>query len=226
METSEIEMSAADVEQFHAAIRKERQEARQAAQLFIDACQSGDVDALSHATHLLNTCTVGGWTFAMRTLARGIQVHRDIPPAFLTVWIQTKSMLSHFDESLVLIKGLRAIFPRYDGPPIKVFRGERFSKSKKGRVGISWTTDKAVAEAFAMDSRRCGEGGSCVIQTTAPAEAIIGSTDAVGDFYNEKEILVDRRKLTRVRIVESFSQILHDEYLASVREDFDAKVSL
>jgi len=211
-----VTLTPAQIEEWNAAIRKERSEARAAARYFVDACRSGDVGAMQEASEHFAFLAGYPWHFVMLTLGRGAPVHPDAAAAFLTIWVQTKSMLREV-EAIPLIKGLRALFPPYDGPAIKVYRGETLAKATKGKCGISWTTDPEVAEEFAKDSRQVAEGGSCVIETWAFPEAIIGSTALVGDFYNEREILIDRRRLGRIGIFKRFDPIGREEYLAHVR---------
>jgi len=45
-----------------------------------------------------------------------------------------------------------------------------------------------------------------LLKTEAPAEAVICSPMIVNDGYGEQEYLVDRRRLSRVDVVERFPQ--------------------
>ena len=65
----------------------------------------------------------------------------------------------------------------------------------------------AIAERFATGLDQMSEGGSVLLETFAPASAIIATTHAIGDHYNEREFLLDRRLLDDVRVVRRFPQL-------------------
>jgi hypothetical protein len=56
-------------------------------------------------------------------------------------------------------------------------------------------------------------GGSVVVVTDAPAEAIICAPALLGDDYGEEEFIVDRRRLRSVRVVTRHPQISIDEHI-------------
>jgi hypothetical protein len=56
-----------------------------------------------------------------------------------------------------------------------------------------------------------------VLETVAPAAAIIASTDGVGDCYGEREFLVDPARL-KVAVMRSYPQIGHEEWERILRE--------
>jgi hypothetical protein len=54
-------------------------------------------------------------------------------------------------------------------------------------------------------------GGSVLIQTLAPPDAIICAPYRLNNRYGENEYLVDRRRLDRVTVLLRFSQLSHEE---------------
>ena len=50
------------------------------------------------------------------------------------------------------------------------------------------------------------EGGSVLLEAKASSEAIISAPALLGDYYGEEEYIVDRRRLSAVKVLERFSQ--------------------
>jgi hypothetical protein len=203
-------MPSRTIDEFKAAIREERRQSRQAGADFAAACLSGDVSAFERAVYACGELTVEGWRHAFRNLLKIERVHPGIIKPFLSVWIENKSIARHFESDLPVVKALRKIFPPYTGEPVHLYRGEFHRAWKRRTYGIAWTADPEIAEKFATDTRQCSLGGSLIIETIAPPEAIIANMDAVGDYYSEREYLVDRRKLEKVRVYRRFPQLPAD----------------
>ena len=54
---------------------------------------------------------------------------------------------------------------------------------------------------------RTAKGGSVVLETLAPKEAIICKVPRTQDRYHEEEYIVDRRYLMAVKVTERFSEM-------------------
>jgi len=50
-------------------------------------------------------------------------------------------------------------------------------------------------------------GGGVVLETDAPQDAIICIVDGGDDRYGEKEVLIDRRRLTAVRVIARYEEL-------------------
>jgi hypothetical protein len=83
-----------------------------------------------------------------------------------------------------------------------LFRGDSMYNRRRRTCGLAWTESIEVARQYAEQGfcRTC-EGGSILLETTAPPEAIICATAMFGDRYAEQEYVVDRRRLTGVKVV-------------------------
>ena len=207
-------------------LRRQRSAAKAAAQAFVRACQSGDVAALYAAVDLI-TETTGGWTAAMRAVAR--QVHTVGPAireAFLHVWIESKMLPFYVDDHRALCEATRVLLAKYQGPVLRLYRGAVASERRHRTYGVAWTTDIAVAENFARQ-RQEWDGGSVVLETLAPSEAIICAIDypepftqeeiarlkrecptaQITEFHEEREYVVDRRHLNAVTVVRRYAQL-------------------
>jgi len=212
---------------FAEQLRKERRAAKAAAESFVRACRTGDVAALYAAVNLINETTVGGWTVAMRAVARQVQtVSPEIQQAFLAVWIESKVLRLYVSDDLALCAAARVLLPSYQGPGVRMFRGASAGERRQRIYGLSWTANVAVAEKFARE-RQVWRGGSVLLETLAPPEAIICAVDypepftqdeierlrseypniQITDFYEEREYVVDRRHLNDITVVRRYAQV-------------------
>jgi hypothetical protein len=192
--------------EFREKIKEERRADRRAAMAFVWACRTGNADMVDGAAHLLNEETVTGWTIAIRKIAREVsEVSPDVRSAFLSIWIQTKMLPLTVRDHRALCTAARVLLPPYSGPPLRLFRGASANERRRRTYGISWTSDLEIADNFAQE-RRCWNGGSVLLETVAPREAIICAiSEASGNLYDEREFAVDRRDLHAVRVVRRYS---------------------
>ena len=195
-----------DYGEFRERIKEERRADRRAAMAFVRACMTGNADMVDGAAHLLNEETVTGWTIAVRKIAREVsEVSPDVRSAFLPIWIQTKMLPLRVGDHQALTKAARILLPPYCGPSLRLFRGTSADERRRRTYGFSWTSDIAIAETFAQE-RRCWNGGSVLLETVAPPEAIICAIgEASGNLYDESEFAVDRRNLRAVRVLRRYA---------------------
>jgi hypothetical protein len=195
-------------EQHRSAIREERRNARACANAFVRACLSGDdPESLRASAELLSQETIGGWTIAIRKIAREVtKVSPKIQLAFLDVWIQTQVLPLKVGDHRALCVAARVLMPKYSGAPVRLYRGTAMHERRRRIYGVSWTSDIHIAEKFAQE-RRYGED-SVVLETVAPAEAIICAIgESSGHLYDENEYAVDRWRLGDVRVVKRYKDL-------------------
>jgi hypothetical protein len=194
------------VQSFRAAIAAERAADRKAADNMVRACKSGDADRFCEAVDMIHDYSVDGWRLAFKKISKLTDVSPAIQRAFLQVWVESKSIRLSIGDDLLVIAGLRVLLPNYQGPPeVLLFRGDSLRARHRRIYGMSWTDNIEIAERFASTGLcRGSEGGSVLLETLAPAAAIISTTQSIGDHYNEREFLVDRRRLGRVKVVRRF----------------------
>jgi hypothetical protein len=133
--------------------------------------------------------------------------HLDPPAQFrqkcLRLWMaHGDSFRSDVNNDLVLIKLLRVMLPKYTGPACTLFRGETMWSRRRRTYGMAWTADVGVAIDFANRWYRQSTGGSVVLKTHAPTDAIICAPGLIDNAYGEHEYVVDRRRLGRVEVVD------------------------
>ena len=190
---------------FRARIREENERERAAVRGFVDTAVSGDVKGFIRSIDEVAKMFV--WTEAMRAITRQPAVSEEIRTCFLWPWLTYGNALRNVvSDDKVLLNGLRALLPSYNGPPKRLYRGDSFYNRKRRTYGCSWSADKEVAEAFARGIYQTFNGGSVLLETVAPPAAIICAPSLIDDSYAEDEYVVDRRRLAHVRVIARFSQ--------------------
>jgi hypothetical protein len=145
----------------------------------------------------------GGWRRAFRSVA-GISLPEETKHIFLSIWLRYGDHIRlECGSDLDLIIGLRAILPPYEGSMVHLYRGEGVFNRRRRTYGLSWSADREVADSFAKGIWRQTQGGSVLLETVAPADAIICTSDDFG----ESEFLVDRRRLHRVFVLQRYSEL-------------------
>jgi hypothetical protein len=192
-------------------LKAERRQDRQAAGTFIRFCAEGDVEGLHRAAHWLDESNCDAWRFAMLGVARLPDVSEEIKQAFVCIWVPHKMLALTVGSRPVLARALRLLMPRnYSGPPLTLYRGTTARERRNRHYNFSWTTDPALARTFAENWARpkpagyTGHdwgGGGVVLQTVAPAEAILLVRER-SDYYDENEVVVDPYKLGKVIVRE------------------------
>jgi hypothetical protein len=160
------------------------------------------------AVDRINAFSTGGWTEAMRMIAREVpKVTSEIQQWFLWVWVQSKMLPLTVGDHKALCAAARVLMPAYNGGPVHLFRGACGGERRHRIYGVSWTTDIKIAEEFAQE-RREWPGGGVVLETIADPTAIICAIgEASGHLYEENEYAVDRRYLSSVKVVRRYPQI-------------------
>lgn len=196
--------------ELEAAMRK----ARQAVTDFTQGAASGNAELMvaSFAALDYGKYDGGGWARAMRAASRLKRVPRATREGFLRVYIAHGDHIRQECNDLDLADGLRALLPAYRGAAVRLYRGESARNRARRTYGLSWTVRKDVALDFAeMGMYRASDGGSVLLETLAPREAIICAVPASHDRYDEGEYIVDRRRLKHVNIVARFPQFTRDQ---------------
>jgi hypothetical protein len=83
---------------------------------------------------------------------------------------------------------------------MRLYRGASSREHTRRLFGFSWSSRLDVARAFAQHWR-LGEHGGVVLETLAPAEAILLVREEEGH-YDEGEVVIDPFKLTKVEVAE------------------------
>lgn len=189
-----------------AALRQKQRRNREAVRNFAEAVRTANGELLVKAIDVIDQQYV--WPAAMRAVSKTSCRSTDFRRRLLRLWLSSGDHIrDETGNDLVITKALIAMLPRYKGRAIKLYRGETFSKHKRRTYGIAWTASVVVARHFASEQlRRAAMGGSVLIETLAPPEAIICAPALIDASYGEREYLIDRRQLRSVTVVEQFAQ--------------------
>ena len=194
-------------------VERDLNKVKQVVRDFIRGAATDDLDLMTASVDALDYGECGGWARAMRAAARLISVPRAVQEVFLQVYMTNGDRIREECDDLALADGLRVLLPKYEGPPMLLFRGESFRNRSRRTYGLSWTPSADIAHSFAENGfYRTFDGGSMLLETLAPPAAIICAPALVDNKYAEKEYIVDRRHLTVVTVIDRFSQLSHDQF--------------
>jgi hypothetical protein len=186
--------------------REERRAMKVAAANFIRAAETND-PYLAAASLEHGAACIGFWKQVLR---QGCTVHPDLRPSFLRHWEESgDSLRSTLDDDLLLLDLLRLLLPPYVGPAVELFRGETAWNRRRRTYGQAWSASREAATCFAIHKpRRSSVGGSVLLRTVAPPDAIICAPHVLGARRpTEAEYIVDRRRLSGgVTVLERFSE--------------------
>jgi hypothetical protein len=170
----------------------------------------GDLPAIAGAVSALDMLCA--WREGFMAVRRVTSVPSKVRERFLAIWVNHgDSIRSAVADDLVLIDGLRVLLPPYEGPAMTLYRGEGAWNRRRRTYGLSWSADRGVGESFAQGLWQTCEGGSVLLESAAPAGAIICSPAMLGTDRDEAEYLVDRRRLARVAVLQRYAQLSIDE---------------
>jgi len=216
---------------FDAHMKREREADRRAAFDFCAACHAKDIDAFRASIHQLTELSVSGWNVAIRKVARERPAISDeMKKVFEAFWIEARYFPLGVGDDRALATALRLLLPPYTGPVMRLYRGTKYHEWRFRRYGFSWSANLEEADFFAQGPRQALEGGTVVMETEAPAEAIIArisypqefspeeraefirqqprfSEESFQQFGHEGEYIVDRQFLGPVKVARRYSQI-------------------
>lgn len=144
----------------------------------------------------------------MRSLFLAIRRNEPASPFFsreIVGWwiVNGDSVRSEVCDDLLVLDALKKLLPQYTGPGIRLYRGESRSNRQRRTYGMSWSSNLKAARYFANDREKSYLDGTCILEAEVAPEAIISCIHEFDPENGEFEYLVDRRRLGRVRVVES-----------------------
>ena len=210
-------------EELQQQVSDERRQRSAHARAVVDACARGDAERFYELTDPFDDHP-DFWPLAIRFIAGHIsEVSPEIQQAFRQIWIETKMVGLRIHDHGALCHALRILTPRYHGPALRLFRGASARERQRRAYGISWTSSLKAAQRFAETSGNWS-AGSVLLETTAPAEAIISvmeyppplteaekaefglpQTSEGVEWHDECEYLVDRHLLGPVKLHARFA---------------------
>lgn len=138
------------------------------------------------------------WGTLIRALITRPPKDGAIADRFHTIWHTSHHHIRELvgDDEL-LMDMLWTWLPRYRGQDLVLYRGENIDRLELGRIGTAWSVNEKTAQMFASGWNATGNGG-VILETTAPAGAIIAGPSAHSIRMDEHEFTVDWRKLSTI----------------------------
>lgn len=203
-------------------LREVSRAAKQAVRDFVEGIKASDVGLLARSIPQLEYGLYdgGGWHRAFVAASKLRAVPRKSQNIFLRVYLEHGDHIrQECRNDFAIADGLRKLLPRYTGRGRRLYRGEGFRNRRRRTYGLSWTASREVALGFADGIWRTTEGGSVILETDAPKDAIICAPGCFDNSYGEQEYLVDRRLLGRVKVLQRLEQISPEEWARRSKED-------
>lgn len=139
---------------------------------------------------------------ALKAIA-GISAGKKIKKSFLSAWqTNSETLRIEVDDDRILNAALWNLLPLYQGPDMKLYRGETFNNRRRRTYGQCWSSDIEVARCFMRNQANMSMQGGVLLETMAPANAIICAPCLISDERNEYEYVVDRQFLLTVKCLE------------------------
>lgn len=145
------------------------------------------------------------WRTLMRELTACAPKDAAIADRFHTQWHVSHHYIRELvDDDELLMDMLWTWLPRYKGPDLLLYRGENIDRLERGKIGTAWSDKEENAQMFARGLNAVGKGG-VIMETTAPANAIIAGPSAHSIWLGEHEFTVDWRRLGTISCNRDFS---------------------
>jgi len=203
------EVAAAEQARKEAEIRSWRQLARTditaATRLLVEMIRRRSPDTRKMLKALNDE---GRSTAAFATLADMKNFSGKAQKAFLSIWTECGHHIRReVAHDVVLLDALRRLLPAYDGPKVRLYRGEPWKDFSVQHHGICWSSDRQAATIYARGLNAMPGGGGVLIETIAPTDAIISQAATTGVCGWEFEYVVDRRRLEEIHVLAKFPEV-------------------
>ena len=180
--------AAPDSPDYRARIAEAERRERAVAGSIVDAVVGADAAALSRA--IREADAHGGVPRAIRMLGRLPSVSSASREVCLALWrLEGDRLRREAGDDIALVRALRVVLPPYEGPGLRLWRGEWALNQRHRTFGLSWTSHRETAQAFAEGHKDEAIGGMVLLEA---------------EVCPLLEYLVDRRQLDDVRAVEWF----------------------
>jgi len=142
------------------------------------------------------------YNHAMKDVAKLPRVPNEIKSAFLEIWIQHKHLPLKVGKRRVMASALKVLLPTSNATkPMRLYRGTT-AQERRRLYGFSWTQEPDIARNFAKRfAGFCDAGGAVVLETIAPAKAIM-LIRKKERYYDEGEVIVDPYNLRSIKCIE------------------------
>ena len=145
------------------------------------------------------------WVEALRRVADECisdEKHRE---KCLTSWVTYGGRIrEEIGDDDLLIQLLRDVLPRYDGPSLKLYRGESAERFDAGRIGLCWSSQRHTAEMFGRGLNAYYSGGGVLLSAMVDTTAILSGPGNHSRWLGEAEYTIDPRALTGLEVLQRY----------------------
>jgi hypothetical protein len=189
------ELDEFSIEEWSARDPKERARYGNPVQAFRNAVRESDIEAFFRSFTAVEKRKA--FFRAFKAIV-GLEPTAEFRNGFLSIWrTRRESLRVAVGDDQTLVRGLKAILPRYDGPSVKLYRGEAWENHRHRSYGFSWTSRVTIAKGYAQSGASVCLGGSVLIETVAPSDAIVYARSIEGDYVVDRRLLKDVIPLRR-----------------------------
>ncbi len=111
-------------------------------------------DCILVETAIKNIESAGIWRPAIMALDQTSPPTPEFSECFYTQWTaKGRQIREQVGDDGMLLNALRNLLPRYDGPGLRLYRGENIDRWEQGVVGFAWTQKKDIALMFARHAQ-------------------------------------------------------------------------
>ncbi|MFQ5774762.1 MAG: hypothetical protein ACE5GS_09615, partial [Kiloniellaceae bacterium] len=144
------------------------------------------------------------WKLEAEALLDEHSFSQDFIEAFHTTWtVAAHHIRSQIGDDRKLVKLLRQLLPKYDGPNIKLYRGENLERWREKQVGFCWTRSVETARMFGRRLNATGMGGVLLVCQCSAASIIAGPSKH-SEYLGEEEFTVDPFRIERIVVAETY----------------------
>jgi hypothetical protein len=143
------------------------------------------------------------WHEAIGQLITGTRPNEVLGRALLGFWISYGLHIARsLKGDLILVDAFKHLLPPYDGPALKLYRGELHSRHVERTYGFSWTPNVSVATMFASRRQSTGEGHAVTLEIDATPAMIAVPPGEHTSWLGEDEYIIDPRLIQTVRVLD------------------------
>lgn len=144
------------------------------------------------------------WKLEAESLMEARSFSQDFIEAFHTTWtVAGHHIRSQIGDDRKVVKLLRQVLPKYDGPDIKLYRGENLERCREKQVGFCWTRSVETARMFGRGLNATGMGGVLLV-CQCSATSIIAGPSKHSEYLEEEEFTVDPFRIDEIVVAETY----------------------
>lgn len=144
------------------------------------------------------------WNLKAEALLAEHSFSQDFIEAFHTTWtVAGHHIRSQVGDDRMVVKLLRRLLPKYDGPNVRLYRGENLERWREKKVGFCWTRSIETARMFGRGLNATGIGGVLLVCQCSVASIITGPSKH-SEYLGEEEFTIDPFGIVGIVVVETY----------------------